>query len=525
MVATVVKLRFRALANNLARNPWQLVGFIFGVIWACGALFTAFAGAMGLVTFGMQDVARVVAVLGGSLLVLGWALGPVLVAGMDSTVDAERLAPFPLTQSDVQRSLFAVSATGVAGIATTLVALVSIILWLPNPVAAVVAAPMALLGVITCVVAARFTTTLAAGLGANRRWREASGTLLLMVAIFIGPILAGVTLVFSQGGDLAQRFGQIAGVVGWTPLGAAWAVPGDVADGQWLALLGRVILAVAVVSLLWWGWGRALARSVVAGRGGGGRVKVEGLGWFGRTPATPVGGTFARAITAWLRDPRYSRQLLLVPLFPVVMALVPSMDGWPLRLSAVIVALVLVLATYTDVSYDGTGFALVLATGIRGRDDRAGRMLAAAAIGIPALLVVAIVVAAVTQGFDLLPVTLGVGFAVLLGGYGVTAVSSALLVTPVPQAGDNPFKSVPGQTFVSGLMVFVVLAAIGVVGLPAMILAGVSLVTGSALWSWVTLAVGVLGGAALAYAGVIVGGRIFDRNAPALLARIRAFPR
>ena len=50
----------------------------------------------------------------------------------------------------------------------------------------------------------------------------------------------------------------------------------------------------------------------------------------------------------------------------------------------------------------------------------------------------------------------------------MTAVSSALIVTPVAAPGDSPFKSVPGQTFVSGLLVFVVLAACFVVGIPAL---------------------------------------------------------
>ena len=34
MVATVLRLRYRILGNTLARSPWQLVGFCFGMLGA-----------------------------------------------------------------------------------------------------------------------------------------------------------------------------------------------------------------------------------------------------------------------------------------------------------------------------------------------------------------------------------------------------------------------------------------------------------------------------------------------------------
>ena len=53
MVATLLRLRFRVLGNQLARSPWQLVGFIFGAIYGLGLL----AGiAVGLVLLGFGDL-------------------------------------------------------------------------------------------------------------------------------------------------------------------------------------------------------------------------------------------------------------------------------------------------------------------------------------------------------------------------------------------------------------------------------------------------------------------------------------
>ena len=97
-------------------------------------------------------------------------------------------------------------------------------------------------------------------------------------------------------------------------------------------------------------------------------------------------------------------------------------------------------------------------------------------------------------------------------------------MTPVAAPGDSPFKSVPGQTFVSGLLVFVVLAACFVVGIPALGVAIAALVTGSAVLGWVSLAVAlVVGGGAIAL-GIHLGGRTLDGTGPDLLVRIKAFP-
>ena len=67
------------------------------------------------------QVARIVTTLGGAALLLGWVVGPILIAGAETTVDAEKLAPFPLTARQVMAALTATGLTGIPGIVTTLV--------------------------------------------------------------------------------------------------------------------------------------------------------------------------------------------------------------------------------------------------------------------------------------------------------------------------------------------------------------------------------------------------------------------
>ncbi|KHK95841.1 hypothetical protein LK09_17585 [Microbacterium mangrovi] len=525
MVAAVLRLRYRLLGNTLARSPWQLVGFVFGILGAVWVLGAVIAGLVAASILQGLDTARGIAVVGGSALLLGWALGPVLVAGADATVDAERLAPLPISSRQIMVALTGTGLTGIPGIATCIAALSSVVLWIRWPVAAIVAVPMAVIAVLTCVLVSRLVTTLSSGLSGRRRGREIVGTVVLGLVIMTGPITTGILSLLDAAGDLPTQLGTAGTVLGWTPIGAAWAVAGDVAAGSWLPALFKVVIAVGTLAALWFGWARALhastgTRPVQTTKA----VKAGTLGLFGVLPTGGVGATWARSLTGWLRDPRYLRQLIFVPLFPALFAFTGGVDGGGFGASAIIVAMTLAIAGYADVSYDGTAFAAVLSSGITGRVDRWGRVLGAASVGVPAVIVVAVVVAAVGGGWDHLPAVLGGALGLLLVGYGVSAVSSALIVVPVPRAGDSPFKTVPGQTFASGMLVFAVLGASLVLGAPALILAVVATATASASLGVVALVTGVVVGAGVIVAGVFIGGRILDRTGPSLLQRIKAFP-
>lgn len=525
MVATVLRLRYRILGNNLARSPWQLVGFCFGVLWAVSILASVGVGLAVLASTGALTPIRTIAVLGGSLLLIGWIVGPLLIAGVDTTVDAAKLAPFPLGTRQVMTILTATGLTGIPGIATSLAVLATVLLWVHWPVAAIAALPCAAIAVLTCVVATRLASALSTGLGGSRRGREVIGTVVLALIVFTGPIVTGVLAVFSSAGDLGAKLAGAAAVLGWTPFGAAWAVPGDIAAGAFGPAALKLLIAIATLAVLWIAWARALDRSTVSPpRQTTRAVRPGTLGLFGALPTGGVGATWARALTGWLRDPRYLRQLIVAPLFPILFAFTGGIQGFLFTASPVFVALVLCIAGYTDVSYDGTAYASVLSTGIRGRADRWGRVLGAACVGVPLTVLTAVVVAVVSGRIALLPATLGASLGLLLVGYGVTAVSSALIVTPVASAGDSPFKTVPGQTFLSGLLVFVVLAACGVLALPAIVTSVFAIGSGDPVAGWVALLVALGVGAGVIALGVLVGGRTIERTGPDLLLRIKAFP-
>src|SRR5690606_8257249 len=98
----------------------------------------------------------------------------------------------------------------------------------------------------------------------------------------------------------------------------------------------------------------------------------------------------------------------------------------------------------SDVAYDHTAFWMHVATPLRGREDRTGRVLASAALGLPAAVVLALVSLALTGRWEATGPVLGVTVGVLLGALGVASVASVLAVHPVPKPGDSPFSTPQG---------------------------------------------------------------------------------
>lgn len=524
MVATVLRLRYRVLLNTLLRSPGRMVGFCIGILGAVWMLGLVVLAVVGLNLAGVPAT-RIALPLAGAVLVLGWLLGPLLIAGADTSIDTARLAPFPIGERDLMRAMFVVSVSGVPGLVTALGAVLAAGAWLQHPLAVLAAVPLHLVGVATCALAGRLGVDVFGGLGGSRRARETIGTVALVLVAMTGPIILGISALAGTVTSGPGVWATAAGIIGWTPFGAAWSAAGDIATGTALAGLGKIVIAVATPVLLWLLWRRALRVGAGAPtRSPARRVAAGRIGLFSVMPTGPIGATWARSLTAWTRDPRYLRQLIFVPLFPVLFLVTNGVDSVMFAASAVLVALILAIAGYADVSYDGTAFASVLGAGIRGRADRIGRILGAACIGVPAITLIVVLTTAATGAWGRFPAVLGAALGLLLIGYGVSAVSSALLVVPVAAPGDNPFKTVPGQTFLSGILMFAVLGACALLAAPALVIAAISAAGGSTALGAVGLVVGLGTGLAAVVAGVVVGGRLFDRNAPTLLARIRAFP-
>jgi ABC-2 type transport system permease protein len=498
----------------------QLVFTIIGAIYGLGCLVLVGAGLVAL-SFTSIEFARTISVFAGAAVILGWTILPVLTSGIDQTVEPSRLATFPIPLDTLLVGLTVSGVLGIPGIITLVAALTTAATWWHHPLAALAAIPTAIIGVLTAVVGSRMLVALSARIGSGRRVRETKGLLVFIPLLLLGPIIFLLTQVVRSISDLLPT---IASVIAWTPFGAIWAVPGDVAAGESGRAGLELLIGLATLVVFWmlWRWGLARALETTP-RATSVRSSARGLGLFGMFPGTPTGAVAARALTYWIRDPRYAQSLIMIPLVPVLVLFWAGVNGnfGTFPFVGPIVAVLLAVSIYTDVSYDNTAFALHLQTGVSGRADRLGRVIALAVFAIPVTVVFTIGGIALSGQWHLLLGMLGIVAGILLSGFGVSSVMSGRFAFPVPAPGESPFKSRPGGGVSLLLSSLVTWSVVGVLVLPELGFAVASFVTGDVLWGWIALVLGIALGMVFLVVGVRVGGAILDRRGPDLFAQLQ----
>jgi ABC-2 type transport system permease protein len=518
VVAHLLRLKLTLTANGLRRNPWVAVGLVLGALYGLAALVAALA-AFGYVSTQAFVLREMTGVLLGGALVLAWWIVPLVAFGLDSTLEPVRFAPYPLPRRTLFVGLTLAALLGVPGVLTVLGALGSAVLWWREPVAFVVALIGAVLAVLTCVLGARALSTALARVVVRRRVREIGLGLVVLPLMFAGPILSRA---LPAGLDLRQAdVAPVVRVVGWTPLGAAWALAPDVAAGRWAQAGARLLVALATVAVLGWAWQRALGHALVEPVRETTKRRDRGLGLLGRLPATPLGAVTARCLTYWVRDPRYATAVVLVPVLPLVFALVDP--GRQLVLVAAPLAGFLVgWSICADVANDGTAFWLHVASPLRGGADRWGRALAAGGIAVVAVGAIGVASAFVAHRPDAIPALIGCGLGAAGSALGVSSVASALVVYPVRQPGDSPFSVRQGATLSAFLTQLVGWTLVGALTSPVIVLTALAIAGGHPAAGWAALVVGPVLGAGVLAIGAWLGGRTLERTAPDLLRRLVA---
>ncbi|BDZ48097.1 hypothetical protein GCM10025867_03380 [Frondihabitans sucicola] len=520
MVAHLLRLRLLVLRNTLARSPWQLVAVIIGGVYGLGILLVILLGLIAL-SFASAELTRTITVLAGSATILGWMIVPLLTSGIDQTLSVSRLKIFPLAPTRLVVALAVCGVLGIPGAVTLLAGAFTAAAWWQQPAVAVVAVVAACLAVLTCVCGSRLIESLNASLSARRRYREISGVLILIPLLLLGPL---ITVLSTGLQGASQALPRLAEGLSWSPLGAAWSIPGDLATGHGGAAALKALIALATLALVVLAWRRSLAAALVSTLQPVTKAAASGrIGLFSRFPATPTGAVAARALTYWVRDPRYSRQLILIPIFPILLFVnsrTTGLDGL-VSASGPIVAVLVSLSIFTDLSYDSTAFAAHLSAGVSGRADRTGRVFAAATFALPIVIGITIGSVGVTGTWSALPALLGLSLGLLLSGFGLSSVSSARIVLPVPAPGDSPFAAKTGAGFTTSVTTLATWGILAILALPEIVLAITAGATSSLLLGWIALIVGLGLGGSLLLLGIRIGGRELDQRGPELLTRLR----
>ena len=568
MVATLVRLRWRLTLNSLRANVWALIGTIVGALYGLGLLIALVAGAIGLGGLG-PDAAAPVLAAAGALTVLGWALVPLMLTGVDSTLDPRAMAAWTAPSRPLAIGLAVAAATGVPGVITGAGLLLPVLVWAVAGQwgAALLALALAPAALATCVLLSR-VVVIGAGVSTSRRGRDRAGVIAVLAILLVSLMPSLLNLVARFDSIDLEGLRTAARVAGLTPFGWALAAPGHLARGEAAAAIGLSAAALALPAALAPVWERVVGRVMTGparsdarsraydgaaeeGAGGtGGAGAAAGasrvLPWHRRLEGimpSPAAAVAARCLRYWRADPRYLVQAISLVIMPVLLAVMIAMGRTsivdagetaslaPGRAPAVLLAAPVLTALlsgwglHNDLAFDSTALWTQVSASVRGRDDRLGRIVAAALWQTPVIAVLALGGGAWTGLWRALPAVGGLSAALYGCALAWSSLTGVLLPYEVNAPGDSPMKSRTSGTAL--IAVLVQMVGMGVIGLAAApVIAGfaVMALAGAWGWGWPFLAAGVLWGAGAAWAGIAVGGRLLDSRGVRILTTIRSWP-
>ena len=356
MVAQFLRLKLRLLGNIFRRSPWQVVGISLGLVYGVGLAALLFMTLVGLRFVGDVELIRDVFIVAGSATVVGFIVLPLLF-GVDDTMDPRRFALFGLPDRTLALGLGVAAMIGIPALALAIVLAGTVVTWSRGVGETILAILAAAVAFGTCLLLARVATGLASVLLATRRAREVSSVLGVLLIVLLSPVIVVLaTLDWANSG--LRVLETIAGVLGWTPFGAAFAAPGDAAAGDWGPAILKFGVAVLTLGAVWFAWQSLVARMLVTPGREASAKSYRGLGWFDRMPHTATGAVAARSLTYWFRDARYWVSIIMVPIVPMLVIVPLGIAGIPLTYTALIpvplMCLLLGWSLHNDTAYDST---------------------------------------------------------------------------------------------------------------------------------------------------------------------------
>lgn len=542
MTRTLVRLKWILWKRSYRRNVGKIIGSVIGTLYGLGGLFGLVMAMIGATIWSFDGGSMPLIVMGlGSAATLMWLLFPLLAFGLDDTLDARLFATFPRTAKELQPGLFASSLISGAALATLVAVLIVTgfeVLWLamfwPGMVWGVLALlallPANLAGFAICLLLPRAWFAHSATRASSRKGREVGGILgfLLMLVLIYGFALGAQRL----DGDVIERLGAILPPVihglAWTPLGAAFAIPMDLATGSLLTALARALITVAtlVVLVLWWRRSLdAAMTSALVGDASSGAQKVTSLvpRWM---PSNALGASVGRALRYWRRDTRYYAALGIMPVVIVFLAALGVMmpDQRPMALGMTVFMLGMSSISLTnEIGFDGPAGWVNITAAVKARANLLGRVIALGVIMLPVVVLIGVVLPLLFGWAHLIPLVLGGALGMTLSGWGISMIVGVYMPYPSSPPGTNPMKDKSASN--ANALLAMTLASLGVIvpQIPALAVAVWGLVTGSALLLGIAGGLAIVGGVVMLLVGLKIGSARLEKAYPDLFQKVNAF--
>ncbi|MFV0633166.1 hypothetical protein [Demequina sp.] len=544
MVATVLGLKYRVVRHQLRREWWRALMLIAGGIWALTLIPSVVWMAVELSTQ-TSDSREQILVGAAALCVLGWTVVPLLVTGLEDTLDPGRFAIFGAPVRALMPGLTIAAFLTIPALFFLVVFAVLAQSWSSDGMGVrLVALAGALLTVAVMVVGARVSVAWGARAVTTRRTRTLSA---LAVAAGVGAVAPAGWIIVRGGLENAAAY-ELPVVLEWlgrTPVGAGMVAPGALARGDEAGAAWRLALMLATVVVLYLAWRTNVAYALVhpVARGGGLQRRADAIldapgtrAWSrgaakvtrGADPARASAvlarrAVRARALMYWATDPRYLVGAISVLVMPVLFfaLVVPVLDldpRWSLA-APILLASSIGWGRHNDLAYDSTALWMDVVAGRLGRAVMAARMQAVLLWAGPAVAVAALAVVWWSGLWHAIPGLTGACTGVLGATLGIAAVSSVWLPYRVPAPGESPFGAEVGSLGASVLAQVVSGAAMLAV-LPLATLPLILSVTLDARWGWLALVAGVGIGVGACVGGVRAAGALYDRRSGRLVAAV-----
>ncbi|UXY28260.1 transporter [Streptomyces sp. HUAS TT20] len=522
VTSTVVRLKLSLLRNGLRQSGGRRAAFVASAVVAL--LFAALQ-LVGLLALRGHAHADAVALLGTSVLALGWAVMPLFFPGGDETLDPTRLVMLPLRPRPLVRALLAASLVGIGPLFTLLLlagCALSVAHGTGAYVTAVAGVSMALL---VCVALARTVATANVRLLTSRKGRDLAVLSGLVIAIGAQLVNFGAQRLGSAGlGELAP----VADVLRWVPPASAVGAVRSVSEGSYGTAAAQLLLCAAALGLLVAVWARGLTRLMTSPDGSTLQAAEPGArdrpaGGLGRLlPAGRTGTVMDRSLRYIWRDPKTKAAWVTSLAIGLIVPVFNALQGTGSIYFACFAAGMLGIQMYNQFGQDTSAFWMVAMAIASPRDayvELRGRALALLVITLPYATLVTVVTTAMLGDWARLPEVLGLSFALLGAMLATGAWTSARFPYSIPQEGHK--NVAPGQGSLAWISIFGGMVAAALLCAPVITLTiWLNVSAGGDAWTWLLLPVGAAYGAGITAIGLRLAAPRTAAHLPEILTAV-----
>jgi ABC-2 type transport system permease protein len=482
-----VSLRWRLVRNRARRagrrSPW--LSMVIGVVYMVGTV----AGLL-QVRHGSDALAAQRIVLQVSSLVFGWVFGPILIGGVDETVDPTRLALLPLRRGQMFWVQAVAALTGVGPLAASVGMLIGIPAGFAHDVPSAMIAILAAVAVVCLVLG--LARSVAALLALAQRTRVGRDLGILLAAFLGGALFVVAQLTANMGGRRAAR---LVGWLEWTPWGWAGRAVVHAREGSIGPALGWLALAFAAAVVALVAWAQLSHLLLVTGERSA-RSAVRSADRAMPRAHTVFTAALSRQWIYVRRSPNTRVALLFGTAFGVAFPILQILQHGSRNVEGAAFGVLLAMLVNIGAAANLLGFdAGSLWIEILCGGPRREHMVARSIAVLPNLLVPTWIAAAVigvwtgTARYVLIVAAVAVPVALIVLAEGM--VTSIIAGWPLPD-GDNPFGNRQASDGRGGRLAAVALGGlITIVGLASPIV-GAAYVLRDGAGTWVAVAVGLL---------------------------------